>query len=46
MIKKNAKEIKLQYKKLLRDAEDNGIVVVVLAGNGVGTVILRDCPLC
>jgi len=39
--KKNAKEIKLQYKKLLRDAEDNGIVpyrVLVDHGYGGSTV--------
>ena len=33
-------QIKLQYKKLVEDAEEKGIVVVTAAGNKVGTVIL------
>jgi hypothetical protein len=38
---------KLQYQKLVQDAEAKGIVIVVTAGNQVGTVILtRLSTLC
>jgi hypothetical protein len=34
------KNIELQYKKLVEDAEGEGIVIVTAAGNKVGTVII------